>query len=402
MYLLNESDNALYLRRETLTRAILSNSTKRTGDNSVISSQTEELRAINVELNRRNKPEEHPLLLESFRAWLRGKERVEHRQVLSAQYRTTLAVEGIPGGAYPGSSGGYFAPVLYQNQVEQAMQYAGPFPGAATVYHTAKGSPIGLPGADDVSNTASFIAEGSQSSQIDLTQNQVVLNSYKASSGISVMSMEEIEDVDVYPDLAGFLASFHGVRLGRLLNKMATVGTGSSQPTGFITSLGSAAATITGANANDGTSNAHSSIGTADLTTLQQAVDFAYYNEKTAWQVHPNVLASMRGQLDKQGRPLWPLLQNDVPVLNGFPVVPNAYLDQYPTSPSSPTVSYPVIAFGDWSRVKIRIAPLLVLRFSEAPGYAEYGKVGFATHMRFDVNIQAGGGSAIAYSAVVY
>lgn len=399
-----ENIYSLHNRRENLSRALVANSRK-PGMDAAIEQQTAEIRAITQELARRGEVE-RPELRAAFTAWLRsGMDALPaHYKDIMLERRATIASEGAPtGGAYPGSTAGFFAPLEYQNKITAAMKYAGPFPDVATTYHTKTGAPIGLPGQNDTSVIGAFVAEGAQASQVDLTQNLVSLGSFKASSGITVMSMEELQDVDVAPGLEEFIAAFHGVRLGRLLNQQATIGAGSgSAPTGFLTSIGSAAVTIQGANVNDGVSNSHNSIGTADLTALQQAVDFAYQNESSCWQVHPTVLASMRGQLDKQGRLLWPLLQNDVPLLNGFLVKPNAYLDTYPTTAGSPAVSYPVVAFGDWSKFKIRIAPLLVLRFTELPGYVEYGKVGFATHMRFDCNVVDGGGGAIKYAAVVY
>ena len=140
---------------------------------------------------------------------------------------------------------------------------------------TPHGNPKAYPGDNDTAVSAAFMSEAGAATVTDLTVNLAILGGYKVHSNTIRMSREFVEDVLVTPDLHGYLAARFGVRFGRLINQFATTGTGSSQPTGFLTAVGTAAGTAVGASANDGSSGTNT-LGTVDFQTLETALDYSY------------------------------------------------------------------------------------------------------------------------------
>jgi HK97 family phage major capsid protein len=341
-----------------------------------------------------------------FEKWLRhggaSLDREEQALMRRWEERATIGVEGTPtGGAYPGSTAGVVVPLAYADAIVAATKYAGPLLQLATVDVTPNGNVKNYGGINDTSETAALVTEGSAASVVDITANGAYLSGYKIHSNILKMSIEAATDVRVFPDLAGFLARTFGVRFGRYANVHGTTGAGSgADMTGFITSAGAATGTVAGANANDGTSNSHNSLGTADFETLQAALDYSYFLG-AVWMVHPQTLAVLCGQLDKQGRLLFPGLQNDVQTINGKRVYANPSLGPLPAAgPNSPAVSTPTLVLGDFSKLVIRMSTPVFQRFDEL--YASTGQVGFMAFTRVDSQVIAGGGSPILYLETTY
>jgi HK97 family phage major capsid protein len=341
--------------------------------------------------------------IRAYEQWLRyGYARLNQDQRIAfaeIEYRNTVGLEG-GGTAYPGSVNGVIVPMAYAEAIVSATKFAGPLMQLATVDITPHGNPKAYPGDNDTSVAAAFVTESGAASAVDLTVNQVILGGYKVHSNIVIMSVEAVQDTQVTPHLHGYLSGRFGVRFGRFINQYSTTGSGSSQPTGYITAAGSATGTAAGANANDGTSNSHNSLGTVDFETLQAALDYSYFLN-SSWQVHPTTLAVLCGQLDKQGRLLFPGLQNDTQTINGKRVYTNPWLGPLPaTGPNSPAVSTPTLVLGDFSKFVIRMAKPIFQRLEQT--YAASGRVGFLAFTRVDSNIVAGGGTPIVYLNTTY
>ena len=161
------------------------------------------------------------------------------------ELRATIGVEGA-GGAYPGATAGFVVPVDYQDKVIASSKYAGPMLQDANVVTTTTGRPLAFPAVDDTSQSGVFVGEGASMSAVDISADLTVLGGYKVISGFVKASRELVEDVRVFPDLAAFLSESFGIRLGRLVNQKATLGSGSGEPTGYITAIGSAFAGLVG------------------------------------------------------------------------------------------------------------------------------------------------------------
>jgi len=314
-----------------------------------------------------------------------GKRALHTTDLRQLEERATIGVEGVQGGAYPGSVAGFVAPLQYSADVIEATKYASPMLQVATVDETPGGNTKVFPWVNDTAVTASLITESSTLNVQDESTGMTTLAGFKISSGVVKVSMEAVQDAQVYPDLAGFLSRQFGIRFGRYLGQKSTVGAGTTEPTGYVTAAASCGA-IVGATGNSGVGlTAYNSLGTADFQTLQAALDYSYWVDAT-WQVHPTTLAILCGQLDKQGRLLFPEMQNDTQCINGKRVYANAFLSPLPaTGPNSPAVSTPVLAGGSFKSVVIRMARPVFVRLDELG--AANGQVWFVAYTRVDSNL---------------
>jgi HK97 family phage major capsid protein len=392
----------LYLRRANIGRSISVLCAKRSNltpqDIDLLGRYESELRQIesqvgNVLQERHDK---------AFRTWLRrghsGLTPDLRAALVEVDYRATLGLEG-GGAAYPGSTTGVLVPMGYRDAIASATKFSGPLMQLADVDWTDHGNLKAYPGDNDTAVSATFLNESAQVASVDLTQNQVILGAYKVQSGIIVMSREEVQDVVVRPSLHDFLAARFGVRFGRLINQYATTGTGVNQPTGFLTSVGTAAGTAVGASGNDGSSGANT-LGTVDFQVLESKLDYSY-RQNAVYMCHPTTLAQLKNQLDKYGHLLYPGLQTTEQTIGGYPVKANPFLPALPTTANSPTVTYKgTLCFGDFSKLVIRLTTPAVHRLEER--YIENFQVGFFAHTRFDCNIVDGGGGAIQFLNTTY
>lgn len=298
------------------------------------------------------------------------------------------------------SGGGVLVPVQFESKVTAALKYAGPMvdDSIVTMVTTDRGGNRAFPSDNDTADNALLVPEGSQVSAVDIANmSQVILGQYKVGTGL--LTSNELAD-DAGVDMESYLADRFGRRIGRLLNQLFTTGTGSSQPTGFVTAA-TVAGTAVGAVANDGVSAANS-LGTADFATLEASVDQAY-RPNAKWMVHPATLQKLRGQLDKEGRPVFAGLSNSPDGVNrifNHEVLVNPAMDQLQVNSSSPTVTRKVLAYGDWSYYVARKIPSRLVVLVER--FVDSGKSGWILWGRYDGNIVDGGGGAIKVLQTVY
>ncbi len=394
-------NNDLYMRRDNIRRSIAALSAKgkrlTPQDIDLIGRYDSEIREIehkvgNVLQERHDK---------AFDTWLRyGRDKlsVDQRTALAeVEYRATVGLEG-GGAAYPGSTNGTIVPMGYRDAIASATKFAGPLMQLCDVDWTPHGNPKAYPGDNDTAVSASFVSEAGASTATDLTVNMAILGGYKVHSNTIKMSREAVEDTLVTPDLHGYLAARFGVRIGRLVNQYGTTGTGSSQPTGFLTAVGTAAGTAVGAAGNDGSSGANT-LGTVDFEKLESSLDYSYRLNAT-WQVHPSTLVQLKHQLDKNGRLLFPGLQTIEQTIGGYKVNANPFLPALPANVGSPTTYKGTLCFGDFSKFVIRLATPAVVRLEQL--YGANFQIGFLAFTRFDSNIVDGGGGAIQFLNTVY
>ncbi len=177
-----------------------------------------------------------------------------------------------------------------------------------------------------------------------------------------------------------------GIRLGRLLNNMCTLGTGSAEPYGIVpavAAVGNVVQLPTGETA---------SIAYNDLVNIEGSVDPAYrYNPSTYWMFSDKMLQLLKKLIDGNGRPLWqPAISSSF--LQGAGI--QDLVDTRPTILDhpyiinndivAPAASQYTMLFGDMSTFKLRKVAdgVSVLRLIER--YADYYQVGYVGYMRFD------------------
>ncbi len=201
---------------------------------------------------------------------------------------------------------------------------------------TPKGGDHVWPMSDDRTNVAALVAENAAITPVDITYGALLLNPYNFVTSVkgSVQWWDDRFDGSALGHLGRLLGQ--RIRLGS--DAYFLTGTGTAQPNGLFTAVTTA-----------GTLASATAITAAELKTLEQAVDPAYW-ENGGWVLTPALAASAKGLTSQFSRGA-----DGVGYLRGYPM--------YVSSLASG------IAFGDLSRYLVHDAgeiQLTVLRETAA------------------------------------
>lgn len=259
--------------------------------------RTEALRARNADrakiatpaLHVKGKPSEQADTLEAaFTAYLRtGKENADIQQLRAAQS------EGV------GSEGGFTVPDGVRSKIVERMKDFGGLANVVEEITTATGNNLTwLTMGDDTGNRGEIVAEGATfTSGADLSFGEASLGAYSymagGAGGLPLRVSRELAQ-DTAIDLEGLVARKLGERMARLQAEHLVSGTGVMQPQGIITGR-------TGIGLFTGTSD---KLTYADFLTAIHSLDPAYRNSRCRWAFNDNTLATARGLLDTNGRPI--------------------------------------------------------------------------------------------------
>jgi len=325
----------------------------------------------------------------AFQSYLRlgGAEMRAEQRALLAEHRD-MGTGGM--GAYPGATAGFFVPVGFVKEVEDALKYYGPMldggEGMPFLLDTDTGQPLPYPAADDTSQVGEQINENAPVTTQDVNLQMVMFGAWKYSTKLVKVSIELLQDSAF--DIESFLATEFGRRLGRIVNTKTTIGVGTVEPFGIVPAIvaGGNIVTAVGCFSNDGVGGANT-IGSDDLTNLEHAVD-PVYRPRGRYMMNDATLKALKKVKDKFGRPLlWQegTREGSPATVNGYPYLINNDMDELQTVPSSPTVTRRTMIFGDLSKHAIRrVKQLSVLRLSER--FADFGQVAFLGFARYDSN----------------
>jgi HK97 family phage major capsid protein len=326
---------------------------------------------------------------EAFQSYLRlgGAEMRADQRALLAEHRDM----GTGGqGAFPGATAGFFVPVGFFNDVEDALKYYGPMlnggEGMPFLLDTDTGQPLPYPAADDTLQVGEQLNENSAVTTQDVNLQMVMFGAWKYSTKLVKVSLELLQDSAF--DVEAFLSTEFGRRLGRIVNTKVTIGTGSGEPMGIVPAIvgGGNVCQAVGSYANDGVGLGNS-IGSDDLVSLEHQVD-PVYRLRGRYMMNDSVLKRLKQIKDKFGRPLlWQegTREGSPATVNGYPYCINNDMDQLQTVASSPVVTRRTMVFGDLSKHVIRrVKQLSVLRLSER--FADFGQVAFIGFARYDAN----------------
>lgn len=223
---------------------------------------------------------------------------------------------------------------LYEHLIETATLLR----GGATVINTSSGENMEMP-ITLTHGTAALVAEGGTIAQADPTFGKRTLGAYKYGELILVPN-ELLTDTAV--DLDGYLARMAGRAVGNALGAHLLVGTGTSQPTGILTST---------------TLGVTSATGVAGVPNFDNMIDLVYSvtgpyrnSPDAAWLIKDTTAGALRKLKDTSGRYLWePSLTPGAPDrILGYPVL---------TDPNMPAtgVNNKSVAFGDLSAYAVRL-----------------------------------------------
>lgn len=250
------------------------------------------------------------------------------------------------------TAGGNTVPTsFYDRLIAHLIEVSGVMMAGPTVLNTNSGENIEVP-TTTAHSSAAIVGEGSAISESDPAFAKRTLGAYKYGVLIQV-SRELLDDSGV--DLEGYLAMQAGRALGNAFGAHLVTGSGSSQPTGVVTSA------ATGKTGGTGVTGAFTA---DDLIELFYSVIAPYRNSSSAgWLMRDATLATARKLKDSNGQYLWqPSLQAGTPdILLGKPVHTDPNVAAVATSAKS-------VVFGDFSAYFVR--QVNGVRFERSDEYA--------------------------------
>lgn len=304
-----------------------------------------------------------------------AQKRAEYRRVQQERYDRGLERRAQ---SLTAAAGGYTVPDEMMRSLEESLLAWGGMRQVSTVITTATGADLPIPTVDDTSQKGVILAENTGAAEQDVTFAQIVLQAFKYSSKMIKVSAELLQDSSI--NIAQYLGSALGTRIGRITNDHFTTGTGSGQPNGIVTAAGSASVTVASAGV----------VIFSEPLRLLHSVDPAY-RTGAAFMAHDSTVLKLRQMVDGQSRPIWePSLQAGQPgTLYGYPVYTNQSMASYAATAR-------VLIFGQLSKYMIRdVRAIEIMRLDER--FADAHQVGFLGFSRHDGDLLDAGTDPVKY-----
>ncbi len=280
------------------------------------------------------------------------------------------------------SEGGFTVDSAVANSVLDALKLYGGMREVATVIATSGVGAMSFPTSNGTAEQCQIIAENQTATDADVTFGTISLPVYKFSSKVVTVPFELLQDSNV--DIEGFIRARLVDRLGRITNKLFTIGTGSAQPNGIVT------ASTQGIKPANSTSQV-TAVKYESLVDLQHSVD-PLYRRNARWMMADSTVKAIRKVLDGSQRPVFvPGYETGVPggapdTLLGQPIVINQDVAAMASDAKS-------IIYGDLSAYYIRdVMALEMFRFTDS-AFTKKGQVGFLAWMRTGGNLIDVGGA---------
>ena len=266
-------------------------------------------------------------------------------------------------------AGPELVPQTFVNLLELSMLAYGDMLTYLDTMTTTTGEPMNWPLGDDTSNEGAWVAvEGEDTQTIGEPNPTFIRPTWGAHELHSKWVKVPIAlNEDSMFDLEVILATMLGERLGRSVNKAATIGTGTGQPKGLTLDapLGYTTAVL-GAIAYD------------DVVKLEHSVDPAFRAD-SQFVMHDNILQALRLLKDLEGRPLWQTSMRDGTPdrINNRPFAYNQHMA------SALTANAVSMLFGRLRDYKLRrVKGVRIIRATER--FAEKLQEGFLAYLRVD------------------
>lgn len=276
-------------------------------------------------------------------------------------------------GVGTGAAGGFTVPPAFRQKIVDTMTYVAAMRQLSEVINTETGASLPWPTVNDTANEGAILAENTQVTEQDVTFGQANLDAYMYTSKLVRVSLQLLNDNAF--DLESWLSRTLGARIGRIQNRHFTVGTGTGEPDGIVTSA---------AVGKQGATGSTTTVSYDDLVDLTDSIDPAYVESGNArFMMSQSARKAIRKLKDSQNRPLWePSVQAGVPdQLLGYGLTLNNYVP-------APAASAKSIVFGDIREAYVirDVSDFAVLRLAER--YADFLQVGFIGFQRSDGTLQ--------------
>ena len=228
---------------------------------------------------------------------------------------------------------------FYDQLIAHLIEVSGVMQTGPTVLNTAGGETLQIP-KTTTHTTAASAAQAAVLPSADPAFALATLSAYKYGDLIYV-ARELLDDEGV--DLVGYLAMSAGRALGNKFGSDLVTGTGTSQPTGFMTS---ATIGITGTTTGKGGAAQYN-----DLVDLEYSVIAPYRQSRSCyWIAADKTIGGFRKIVDSNSRPIWEpsMVLGSPDLLLGKPLVADPFMPATATGAQS-------VAFGDFSQFFVRL-----------------------------------------------
>lgn len=272
------------------------------------------------------------------------------------------------------AEGGYTVPTEVAKMVIDALKAFGGMRDLAEVVSMESGTQISWPTSDGTSEEGEIVGENAAASGGDVTFGTVAHVVYKFSSKKLALPWELIQDSGI--DVIAFVVNRLAQRLGRVQNRMFTVGTGTGQPWGLMprATLG-----------KTGTTGQTTSVIYDDLVDLEHSVNRAY-RAGAKFTMADSTIKVIRKIKDTTGRPIF-----DSNYEKGSPAGPSYSLLGYPIvvndDVAAMAASARSIGFGQGKKYLIRDVMGVEIRRFDDSAFALSGQVGFCGWQRSGGNL---------------
>lgn len=274
-----------------------------------------------------------------------------------------------------GSEGGYTVQPIVASTLIEALKDFGAMRRLATPLTTTNGADLSFPSTDGTSEEGEIIAQNTTATDADVGFGTVPLNTYKFSSKVVTIPIELLQDSNI--DVVALVNNRLRERVGRIQNRMFTVGTGTAQPFGITTAATAGKVGATGQTLT---------VTYDDLVDLVDSIDPAYQIAGLKFQFAQAVRRAVRKIKDTTGRPIWTpsydegMSAKTPDLLMGYPVEINNHMPV-------PAANAKSISFGDHSKYMVRDAMELTMFRFEDSAYLKKGQVGFLAWARAGGNL---------------
>ena len=326
-----------------------------------------------------------PKMNDSLRSWFRLGTELETREDVRnvAQSGATSTVYEIRTGLVSKApSGSNAVPITTLSQFETLLTSYCDWLKFSRVIKTSSGEELRIPVDATARQTggveiAAFIDEAAPDSDKSVVLEQRVLKSFTATSGIQRLSIELLADAAI--NIEDLVAKALATRIGRLLSKVFTTGTGTNEPTGLLNTA-SAIPTVA--------TTAAGAIGLDDLIGAYSQLDPVHQADPSCrWMMSPTVWGALLKLKDGANRPYFFAPQNGSDVTGpesgyilGKPVVLNPHMD------NTIAAGKAAVVVGAFSEFAIRQAGSLQLRKS-ADAFWTTREIGYNSLMRVDSKV---------------
>jgi len=264
------------------------------------------------------------------------------------------------------SKGGAWIPAGFMERLEAALKQFGPMLETSEIWVSEDGRESPWPTINDASNEGFLVGENQPANETELSVGATIFSAHKASSGLLKVSYEMLRDTPI--NLAGEIGNAFGIRLGRLLNRLCTVGDTPNSPQGIVPRAPVGKETASG-----------TALAADEVIDLISSVDPAYRAMPgSGFMMHPDVFAAISKFKDSQNQYLTGTLEAGAKSkLRGYPVAFNPHMS------STFAAGEKIMLFGDLQAYKIRLVGSIRLR-QMVEKFADSDQTGFVAFVEFD------------------